>query len=235
MKNHIAAAMLAAAALAAACGGRGTVLETVEGRATVVEERAGVEMAVTGGKWEGKPARLQETLTPLRVAIRNRSGRPLRVRFREFKLLSPAGRRYDAIPPYEMEATAKKTVILPVSPAFTYDRFSVVPYAADLYVSGPPRWVDPFPYDWSYYGPHYGQWPSHSVEVDVPLPTADMVARALPEGVIEDGGEASGFVYLQKLPSELAEVTFQADLVDARTGEFFGAISAPFRVKRRPR
>lgn len=223
------AAILLAAALAAGCGGRKTTLQPAPD-APEVARADGVQMTVAGGGWTGHPAELEGTLTPLRVDIVNNSGRPLRVRFDEIKLISPAGREYAALPPYEIDETLTDTVDKPVAPEFAHDRFYVVPYASRQFTPGLRPWNEPFAYDAAYYGPRYAEWPAYSRRVEVKLPTEDMVSRGLPEGVIEDGGSVSGFVYFQKVPGSLDRVDFRAELVDARTGEEFGTVTVPLAV-----
>lgn len=65
------------------------------------------------------------------------------------------------------------------------------------------------------------------------LPTQDMLAEALPEGVHEDGGRVDGFIYFQNVTRE-DQVRFELKLVDASNGTELGTpISVPFRVGRR--
>jgi hypothetical protein len=54
-----------------------------------------------------------------------------------------------------------------------------------------------------------------------------MLDRALPDGVVEPGGRVGGFLYFQRLERP-GPFTFSVDLVDAKTGQRFGAITIPF-------
>jgi hypothetical protein len=58
-----------------------------------------------------------------------------------------------------------------------------------------------------------------------------MLAKGIPDGVLEPGGQISGFLYFEKLPGSLERITFEADLVNARTGANFGTVRIPFVVK----
>jgi hypothetical protein len=58
-----------------------------------------------------------------------------------------------------------------------------------------------------------------------------MIRRAVPEGVLADGGRLSGFLYLPKVPRGDKSVTLELRLADAKTGVSFGAIRLPFVVK----
>lgn len=230
MSRYSKAAIILAVAFAAACAGHKATLKPVDGAAADAARAEGVQMTVAGGGWTGHPAELEGSLTPLRVDIRNNSGRALRVRFDEIKLISPAGREYAALPPYEIDETMTDTVDKPLDPEFAHDRFFVVPYASRHFTPGLRPWNEPFAYDAAYYGPRYAEWPAYSRRVEVQLPTEDMVSRGLPEGVLEDGGSVSGFVYFQKVPGSLDRVDFRAELVDARTGEEFGTVTVPLAV-----
>ncbi|PTL81366.1 hypothetical protein [Vitiosangium sp. GDMCC 1.1324] len=63
------------------------------------------------------------------------------------------------------------------------------------------------------------------------LPTADMLRLAFPEGLLKDESSWSGFLYFQLLGAHERQVTLQARLVDASTGEAFGTLRIPFHVR----
>jgi hypothetical protein len=85
-------------------------------------------------------------------------------------------------------------------------------------------WDGPLPYGPSIYSVFW--WRAS-------VPTASMLDRALPEGVLENGGTASGYLYFQKVRTREGEV-------QERTGAGQPAhqpalIDIPFRrVERRP-
>jgi hypothetical protein len=62
------------------------------------------------------------------------------------------------------------------------------------------------------------------------LATADVHRLAVKEGLLEDGASLSGFLYFQNVGAQEREVTLQARLVDANTGETFTTLRIPFRV-----
>lgn len=68
-----------------------------------VAEVAGVRTVVRADAWTGVPAALPE-LTPLQTSIENHSGRPLRIQYHQFALVTPSGRRYAALPPINWRA-----------------------------------------------------------------------------------------------------------------------------------
>jgi hypothetical protein len=90
------------------------------------------------------------------------------------------------------------------------------PYSYGPYAGGP--WYGPYaPYYWSY-------------PYEVPLPTEDMLTRALPEGVLEPGGTLDGFLYFQGVIRRENAVSLQVQLVDAKTNENIGTLDIPFQV-----
>lgn len=62
------------------------------------------------------------------------------------------------------------------------------------------------------------------------LPTADMLRLAFPEGVLKDESSWSGFLYFENLGPNEHQVTLEARLVDAGTGETFTTLRIPFQV-----
>jgi hypothetical protein len=66
-----------------------------------------------------------------------------------------------------------------------------------------------------------------------------MLDRALPEGVLENGGTASGYLYFQKVGTREREVTFLAGLQEPtwerQPTHQLASIDIPFRrIDRRP-
>jgi len=210
----------------------------------------GVHVEVDGDAWSADPENL-ETVVPLEVRVENASGRPLRVRYREFALVGPQGSRLAALPPLTIDGVALVNTPAagleledipdsaegeeavggsglepmplegPLDPDFEASGYYVSPTYGDFW-RGLHPWAGPFAADPLYYDTYLAQWP-------VNLPTEDMVRRALPEGVIVNGGEVAGFLYFQDVPPGMESVNFQFDLVDANTGQQFGSVRIPFR------
>jgi hypothetical protein len=192
--------------------------QRVPGQAQAAEQHVqGINLRVNGAAWPGSPT-VQELLTPLQLSIANSSGRSLRLRYDAFALAGPTGFRLTPLPPYQVISQAPSEVI---NPSFYYDHFFVAPPYSRHYFGVPP-WAGPFPYDPLYYPNFYGYWP-------YTLPTREILQQAIPEGVVEDGGRVTGFLYFQRLNRSWTEVSFQAELVDAKSGESFGKISIPLQ------
>jgi len=196
----------------------------VNGRDQAAQAGAdGVRVIADGDAWRGEPRDLR-AVVPVKVSLENGGEVPLRVRYGDFVLVLPQGIRLAALPPMEIRGT--EVVNSPgyagISPGFAYRGFWGAPYYRGRgFYRGLSLWSGPFAYDPFYYQSYYQRWP-------VQLPTGDMLAKALPEGVIQAGGHLSGFLYFQPIPEGNREVSFQAELVNGDTGESFGKVNIPF-------
>lgn len=171
--------------------------------------------------WVGRPRQLAEEVTPVLVRLENESSRELRVRFDDFSLADDAGRSYGALPPFEIDAESAEP-IRGYTPSLL--GFRVAPYLEPHFPHA--RVHSGFRHDPDYYGTLQPRLR------DRQLPTRDMLAHALPEGVVDPGGAISGFVYFEKIDGRVrGQVDFRFTLVGARTGESFGLAKVPFRVE----
>jgi hypothetical protein len=168
------------------------------GPSLAVESRGGVTVTSDGRGWDGAPANLPAEVTPVWVTVHNTTGQPVRVQYDEFALRGPKGDMYEALAPYTMDAPAS-TPAFRVANGGYFENFAIAPYLAPSY-PWMPIWDGPLPR-----GPSY-----QSVAAVSGLPTAAMLQRALPEGVLENDGTASGFLYFQKIGAKNGEVRFLA-------------------------
>jgi hypothetical protein len=230
---------LAGAAMVALLGGcvTTTTLAPAPGARTLlhrpsaaVGDRNDVRIIVDDA-WPGDPA-IRDAVTPLRVTIENQSRNLLLVRYQDFALVSPTGKRWPAIPPFRIEGALRRPALAsgyaPIwSPGFDHRGFFVAPYYRPLY-----PWLTPFggPFFMtpSFYA-HYGYWS----DVVVPLPTPEMLRLALPEGVVEPGGRLQGYLYFRRIDPDVGLVYFGAELTSAIGGHRLGAIQIPLAAGRR--
>jgi hypothetical protein len=70
-----------------------------------------------------------------------------------------------------------------------------------------------------FYDQYYATWKPA-------LPTRDMLQQALPEGVLQPGGSAAGFLYFNHL-QEKGPVVFTAEIVAADTRQPLGTVRIP--------
>jgi hypothetical protein len=197
-------------------------------RSLAVESRSGVAVTADGSVWDSWPKNLATEVTPVWVTLHNETGRSLRVQYDEFTLRGASGAIYNALTPYVLRTSMSKPVFQ-VQDAGDFDKFQVAPYLAPFY-PWLPVWNGPLPH-----GPSISQ-----VAWRAGLPTDSMLERALPEGVLENGGSVSGFLYFQRVDARESRATFQAGLQEPTPAwqptSQVAAINIPFlRVDRRPR
>lgn len=202
--------------------------QTVDGTENAARTSvAGIRVLVQDATWPGD-APISQELTPLRVSIRNSGDDPLRVTYDQFTLVNPEGRSSSALPLYEIGGTIEEphAVNRPYvvnSPGFLHTNFAVAPYLADVYPNVRSAAM-PFHYDRYYYGSHFTVWQSTA------LPTPEMRMNALPEGVLDSGGQVDGWLYFRSL-GDAERVVFRADLTNANSGTQIGELRVPFDVK----
>jgi hypothetical protein len=117
-----------------------------------------------------------------------------------------------------------------VRPWFTYSRFYAAPYF-NSYYSGVPNYPGEFSIDAPYHQHYDGYWDGRAV-----LPTPEVIARAMPEGVLNPGGRLDGYVYFEKPQQPKGTgVDLQVDLKGTeRTLEPFISVNLPFVMDHTP-
>jgi len=196
-------------------------------RSLAGESRSGLTVTADASVWDSPPQRLTTEVTPVWVTLRNETGRPLRVQYDEFTLRGASGATYIALAPYVSRAP-RSNQGFEVQDGGDFDNFYVAPYVAATY-PWLPVWNGPLPHGPSIY----------SVAWRAGLPSASMLERALPEGVMEDSGTASGYLYFQKVRAQEGKVTLLAGLQEPagarQQTHQVASIEIPFvRVYRRP-
>lgn len=193
----------------------------------VMAQQSQVRVIAQAREWPG-PARIAEVVTPLRIVIENGSQRPLEVRYSSFEIAALAGETYRAIPPRRVTGVVDTEEY--IRPGFTYGRFYAAPYNHGYY-SGVPTYRGEFPLEGSYHERHYDYWDGRAV-----LPTPQVIARALPEGVLNPGGRLDGYVYFEKPQQKQGTgVALQVRLKATDSAEPFVSVSLPFVLDHTPR
>jgi hypothetical protein len=182
-----------------------------------VAEEAGVKVVARAEAWRGYPEDLWRQVTPMLVTVENGSRVRLRIRYADFALVTPSEQRFAALAPFDIRGTLPEREPMGLAHPFLLDPYHgrFFPYRGAIH----PFAFDPFYYD--RFWPGWQRW--------VSLPTGDMVQKALPEGVVEPGGRATGFVYFE-LVEDTDRVSLRADLVNADTGAKFVSLVIPFVV-----
>lgn len=189
-----------------------------ENERAAVSEQAGVK-AVVVGRWSGYPSNLADLLTPVRVTLINKSGHPLRLRYQELTLAAPTGVTVAALPPFSVQRPGR----MAIAPTYPYFGLWLAPPYWPYY-PGIRHWYGPFAWNPGFYSSGYAYW-------EPSLPTRDMLLRALPEGVLADGGEITGYVYFPRVNADQGTtVTFGFELVDAESEAALGSLAVPLIV-----
>ncbi len=185
-----------------------------------VAEDSGIRIAAEANDWNATPADLGERLTPLKVRIINHSGQPVQILYQQFALLGGHGHKYLPLPPAPIAEGAR---VPPVRPVYAASNFFVAPRLHDVYPSLE-VWKAPLARDDDFYARQVSRW-------DEDLPTHPMRRMALPEGVLADGGEISGFLYFENATRHEKRVTFHADLNAPPQGDEVTQLEIPFVVR----
>jgi hypothetical protein len=172
-------------------------------------ESAGVRMIARARAWNGNPPTLSQYVLPVWIEVENHSGKTLWLRYDSFCVEAPPDNRemLRAVPPSQVKGNA----IIPVS---------AVPAEFGLEDEWIGEWVEP----------DLDQYVAHAYWRE-PLPTKEMLRRAIREGLVADGRKIAGFIYFQKTRPDVAGLTLSADLVDAATNQSFGRIAIPLTVE----
>ena len=241
MRNtHIYILLFAAVGLSAGCRTTKAQLQPIsqpgsqpgvaasQATAAVSQIVNGVEVTVSVEAWDGvTPIELQ--VTPVRVRMKNTSKVPVRVDFPQFAIteLSEARdfRSYRAIAPYRVRD--------PFSVGFVGGgSFNPIWFGRGFRVYQPFLLYAPYgqlaygqPYTWTptYWNYCRSYWRNHR------SPTNEMIARALPPGALDPGGQIEGWLYFERVKPEGQLVEFEAQLL-ADDEKEIGKVRIPFRV-----
>ncbi len=219
------------------CSTSRTILEPTGNESRVDNTTAkmnvnGITVISKTNQWTGDQ-QVNDKISPVLVTIQNNGNIPVKISYGQFALISDNGKRYNALPPFQINGTIEKPVLVyketPITtPEFEYNNFLIAPYYAQVY-PGIGVYTGTYYFDPMYYDNYY----HYCSTLQTTLPTPDMVAKALPEGVLQPGGSVTGFVYFEKVePSSTSKVNFQIDLVNPQDGNNFATIDIPYNVIR---
>ena len=209
--------------------------QTMAGKqGTAVADVQGVRVLVAADAWK-RPESLADQLTPIQITVENHSGRPLQLLYPDIILSSGSGARYsplaatrDEAAPYRFGSVMRSAVYQPaavyvpvMSRCSNQERLTDTPYPAHSYPGVTPSG---------------GVFPYTAPEQDPSCPenvaSAEMLAQALPQGVVQNNARVAGFIYFQGVSDRESSVQLQINLVDANTGQSFGRVSIPFAVSK---
>jgi hypothetical protein len=188
-----------------------------------VVEQDGVRLAASGDDWTARPADLPDRLTPVRVRIVNHSGCALQILYSRFALAGARGRLYRPLPPVLLFHERPVDSAGTVRPFFASANFFVRQAYRDVYPSLPP-WPTRLPSEDRFYEHQYKLWGRN-------LPTPEVQRMGLPEGVLDNGGQISGFLFFENATGRERKLLFKADLEEGQGDRTVTSISIPFRVE----
>lgn len=223
----LAGACSAALFLAGACGHSrllpATGAETVLGAPTAaVAVENGVRLTVDSDSWRGEPEDLADWLTPMKVRITNKSGKPVRIMYEAFRVRGKSGRVYRARPVVPIAQASSESNRGTIKPIYAASKFFVAKRLGDVYRCCD-SWPEPLPRDDALYEKQYRAWR------DQP-PTSHMKRESMPEGVLANGGVITGYLYFDHVADRETLATFQARLEDGEGGQAVADLKIPFRV-----
>ncbi|HEX9049758.1 MAG TPA: hypothetical protein VF841_04430, partial [Anaeromyxobacter sp.] len=172
----------------------------------------GIRIVVRPGAWRDAED-LEQTLTPIEVAIHNGSARGVQVRPASFSLLVPGGFRYEALSTDEV-----RRVLGPMR-AGMYGGYTLVPWGPPLYPWGGPYggW-----WGWGGFGP--GPWWGPYVAYGGP---PRVPSHAFTRGTLEPGGDASILLLFPVPADDLDALELDARLSDT-SGQRLPELRVPF-------
>jgi hypothetical protein len=182
---------------------------------------AGVQVSAHTQAWHFDPPDLDTKVTPILIEVTNNRDRAIALHYKDISLVDTA-HSYAAIPPYNI--SGHLSVPVTVQDPY-YQRYIIAP---NVY-GWPPLYQPSYS---NYYGGYYYQatyyQPYLTVYANVPLPTPEMVQRALPEGEIAPRGTAGGFVFFKSFSRHEQIMMLTVDLVDSPTNQVVGTVHIPF-------
>jgi hypothetical protein len=187
------------------------------------DEVQGVRVSAEGDDWNAAPVDLCARVTPVKVRIVNHSGAPARIEYQQFSLVGGHGHVYRAIPIVPLDHRPPIDGVGTIEPIYAASNFFVAPRYHDIYPTLA-AWPHPFERDDAFSDGKQQRWEDG-------LPTRAMRRMGLPEGVLADGGEISGFLYFEDATTHESRLTFRARIDDEQQGDRLAEINIPFRVR----
>jgi len=220
------AALLFLTAVASGCG-HGVMRPGPQARVVSGEPQAaysvveGVRCSADVGAWRSKVDDLPGGVVPVKVWIKNESGHAIRLLAEDFVMVGKSGHSYRPVPVVALagEGAGPRDI----EPMYASSKFYVAPRLHDVYSSLEP-WRAPLQRDEQLYDRQFKRWGKRR-------PTLQMIRMALPEGVLDDGGMISGFLYFENPLDAESKVNFEADFGRDDGSGTVAAIEIPFRIE----
>jgi hypothetical protein len=182
----------------------------------------GVRCSANVGAWTARDGELPEFVVPVKVRIKNASGKPIQVLYEDFVLLGKKGRAYRPIPVLPIGAEERKRIPR-FDPLYASSKFYVAPGFRDVYARLDP-WSAPLQRDETLYDKLFRRWGDQRLRLD-------LLRMALPEGVLDDGGIVTGFLFFESPLAKESRVTLAAEFEASDGRGTVASIEIPFTVE----
>jgi hypothetical protein len=182
----------------------------------------GVRCSANVGAWNGREDEIPSFLVPLKIRIKNDSGRPIRVLYQDFALTGRKGRSYRPVPVLPMDVDARKA-IPKLIPIYAASKFFVAPGFHDVYATLEP-WKAPLERDEELYDRLFRRWGDRR-------PPLDVLRAALPEGVLDDGGVVTGYLFFESPLDKESRVSLEATFGGGDGQTTVASIEIPFKIE----
>lgn len=228
-RHSSCAPILLTACLLGACGHKGqlvpdTTAEVVVGaEAAAVATVAGIRCSAAASSWQGLPRDLGSEMTPIKVRIRNQSGKPIRLLYESFALVGEKGQKYRPLPLLPLNSGNRN--ISALMPAYASQGFFVAQRLGHAYPAME-AWPRPLVRNERFYRKAYAKW-----QDDEELPSRSMLVKGLPEGVLDNGGIISGYLYFEAAARKEKRLNFRFDASEGDREERVALIKIPFLVQ----
>lgn len=180
---------------------------------------AGVGCSADVGAWPERAKEVPTQVVPVKIRIKNHSGKAIRLLAEDFVLVGKNGRSYRPVPVLPLDPNG-----LPrLNPIYAATKFYVAPIFRSAYPTFEP-WSSQLARDAALYDRQFHRWGKQR-------PTPEMVRMALPEGVLDDGGAISGFLFFESPLDDEDHVSFQADFEQGDGAGTVASVEIPFRVR----
>ena len=167
-----------------------------------VLRRGGGRCSANVGAWNGRENKESPSfVVPVKVRIKKPAGVESACRYERLLAGRQEGRSYRPVPVLPMDADARKR-IPKLARIYAASKFFVAPGFHDVYATLEP-WTAPLERDDELYERLFRRWGKQP-------PALDVLRVALPEGVLDDGGVVTGYLFFESPLDKEDRVTFEA-------------------------
>ena len=182
----------------------------------------GVRCSANVGAWNGREDEIPSFVVPGQGSDQERQRGPIPRAYEDFALVGRKGRSYRPVPVLPMDADARKR-IPKLAPIYAASKFFVAPGFHDVYATLEP-WTAPLERDDELYERLFRRWGKQP-------PALDVLRVALPEGVLDDGGVVTGYLFFESPLDKEDRVTFEATFGGGDGRPTVASIEIPFKIE----